>query len=152
MSARRKEFSIAWWRTLLETDGGVACAGDPLFTDPAAQTSNTAISEDDSEVVAMIKELLETRIRPAVMEDGGDIVFQVSTSFCCVHMQGLLFWTILVNIIQYMSGQFCVSQRFCVHGPQLTLPIKGMVQLFLNAFFVRTPVASTKALYTAHHQ
>ncbi|CAL5221699.1 g3936 [Coccomyxa viridis] len=51
-------------------------SGDPLFTDPAAQTSNTAISEDDSEVVAMIKELLETRIRPAVMEDGGDIVFQ----------------------------------------------------------------------------
>ncbi len=28
----------------------------------------------------MIKELLETRIRPAVMEDGGDIVFQVSMS------------------------------------------------------------------------
>ena len=53
-------------------------AGDPLFTDPAAQASSTAISEDDSEVVAMIKELLETRIRPAVMEDGGDIVFQVS--------------------------------------------------------------------------
>lgn len=25
----------------------------------------------------MIKELLETRIRPAVMEDGGDIVFKV---------------------------------------------------------------------------
>lgn len=28
-----------------------------------------------SQVVAMIKELLETRIRPAVMEDGGDIVY-----------------------------------------------------------------------------
>ena len=28
------------------------------------------------QVVAMIKELLETRIRPAVMEDGGDIVFR----------------------------------------------------------------------------
>ena len=39
--------------------------------------SDTAIHEDDSEVVAMIKELLETRIRPAVMEDGGDIVFKV---------------------------------------------------------------------------
>ena len=26
----------------------------------------------------MIKELLETRIRPAVMEDGGDIVFEVT--------------------------------------------------------------------------
>lgn len=57
------------------------------------------IHEDDSEVVAMIKELLETRIRPAVQEvrgrtapgilgsrlleecatrlqDGGDIVYQ----------------------------------------------------------------------------
>ena len=54
-----------------------ACAGDPLFTDPAAAAAGTAITEDDSEVVAMIKELLETRIRPAVMEDGGDIVFKV---------------------------------------------------------------------------
>jgi hypothetical protein len=27
-------------------------------------------------VVALIKELLETRIRPAVQEDGGDIVFR----------------------------------------------------------------------------
>ena len=33
-------------------------------------------SEDDSEVVSMIKELLETRIRPAIMEDGGDIEFR----------------------------------------------------------------------------
>jgi len=33
-------------------------------------------SEDDSEVVSMIKELLETRIRPAIQEDGGDIEFR----------------------------------------------------------------------------
>jgi Fe-S cluster biogenesis protein NfuA len=32
--------------------------------------------EDDSEVVAMIKELLETRIRPAIQEDGGDIDYR----------------------------------------------------------------------------
>ena len=32
--------------------------------------------EDDSEVVGMIKELLETRIRPAIQEDGGDIEFR----------------------------------------------------------------------------
>ncbi|WVY92502.1 hypothetical protein V8G54_031590 [Vigna mungo] len=31
---------------------------------------------DDSETVAMIKELLETRIRPAVQDDGGDIVYR----------------------------------------------------------------------------
>jgi NFU1 iron-sulfur cluster scaffold homolog, mitochondrial len=36
---------------------------------------NTKINDDDDEVVAMIKELLETRIRPAVQEDGGDIFY-----------------------------------------------------------------------------
>jgi Thioredoxin-like proteins and domains len=32
-----------------------------------------AYNEDDDEVIGMIKELLETRIRPAIQEDGGDI-------------------------------------------------------------------------------
>ena len=30
----------------------------------------------DSETVATIKELIETRVRPAVAQDGGDITFQ----------------------------------------------------------------------------
>lgn len=34
-------------------------------------------AEDDDETVLMIKELLDTRIRPTVQEDGGDIVFMV---------------------------------------------------------------------------
>ena len=33
-------------------------------------------NKNDSEVVEMIKELLETRIRPAIQEDGGDIEFR----------------------------------------------------------------------------
>lgn len=39
------------------------------------------INEDDDEVVQMIKELLDTRIRPTVQEDGGDIVFMVLSKF-----------------------------------------------------------------------
>ncbi|EXJ74534.1 Fe/S biogenesis protein NfuA [Cladophialophora psammophila CBS 110553] len=35
-----------------------------------------APNDEDDEVVAMIKELLETRIRPAIQEDGGDIEFR----------------------------------------------------------------------------
>lgn len=42
------------------------------------------INEDDDEVVQMIKELLDTRIRPTVQEDGGDIVYMV-------HMRGCIF-------------------------------------------------------------
>ncbi|GAM38144.1 hypothetical protein TCE0_033r08649 [Talaromyces pinophilus] len=35
-----------------------------------------AYNEEDDEVIGMIKELLETRIRPAIQEDGGDIEFR----------------------------------------------------------------------------
>jgi len=42
---------------------------------PLSRPTDTAPHPDDSETVAMIKELLDTRIRPAVAEDGGDIAF-----------------------------------------------------------------------------
>ncbi|GJQ11624.1 hypothetical protein GpartN1_g4772.t1 [Galdieria partita] len=38
--------------------------------------SDTSIKPEDDEVVAMIKELLETRIKPAVAEDGGNILYR----------------------------------------------------------------------------
>lgn len=40
------------------------------------ELDSLAYDENDSEVVGMIKELLETRIRPAIQEDGGDIEFR----------------------------------------------------------------------------
>lgn len=40
------------------------------------ERDSLAYDENDSEVVGMIKELLETRIRPAIQEDGGDIEFR----------------------------------------------------------------------------
>ncbi|KAJ6144295.1 hypothetical protein N7470_008190 [Penicillium chermesinum] len=40
------------------------------------EVDSLAYSEDDDEVVGMIKEILETRIRPAIQEDGGDIEFR----------------------------------------------------------------------------
>lgn len=42
----------------------------------AVEEDSLAYNENDSEVVGMIKELLETRIRPAIQEDGGDIEFR----------------------------------------------------------------------------
>ncbi|KAF2239779.1 HIRA-interacting protein 5 [Viridothelium virens] len=41
-----------------------------------AEQDTLGYDENDSEVVQMIKELLETRIRPAIQEDGGDIEFR----------------------------------------------------------------------------
>ncbi|GAB2286942.1 NifU-like protein 4, mitochondrial [Dionaea muscipula] len=67
-------------------------SGRPLFLDAdTAVSKDTAIHEDDSETVAMIKELLETRIRPAVQDDGGDIEyrgFDVATGIVKLSMHG----------------------------------------------------------------
>ncbi|NWI59327.1 NFU1 protein, partial [Calyptomena viridis] len=50
-------------------------SGLPVVTDEAPRT-DTAASEEDDEVVLMIKELLDTRIRPTVQEDGGDVIYK----------------------------------------------------------------------------
>ncbi len=44
---------------------------------------------EDSEIVAQIKELLDTRVRPAVAQDGGDITFHgFDRGIVYLHMQG----------------------------------------------------------------
>lgn len=64
----------------------VVTAGQPIVNTVENKTGEVgqegteqdslAYDENDSEVVSMIKELLETRIRPAIQEDGGDIEFR----------------------------------------------------------------------------
>ncbi|KAG6837219.1 hypothetical protein H0H93_013087 [Arthromyces matolae] len=70
-------------------------SGQPLFRSEEdrenAGPQDTRILDTDSETVAMIKELLETRVRPAIMEDGGDIEyrgFDESTGLVSVKLKG----------------------------------------------------------------
>jgi Fe-S cluster biogenesis protein NfuA len=58
-------------------------SGEPLFEGDVAAHQAAAQSDEeeffdekDSQTVATIKELLETRVRPAVAGDGGDITFR----------------------------------------------------------------------------
>jgi Fe-S cluster biogenesis protein NfuA len=52
-------------------------SGDPVVNDAAARAAEDGDYEaKDAEIVATIKELLETRVRPAVAADGGDITFR----------------------------------------------------------------------------
>ena len=54
-----------------------------------ADEAEEASGADDSEIVAQIKELLDTRVRPAVASDGGDIVFRgYRDGVVRLHMQG----------------------------------------------------------------
>ncbi len=44
--------------------------------DTAEQAEDEDFAEEDAGIVQQIKELLDLRVRPAVAQDGGDIVFQ----------------------------------------------------------------------------
>ena len=61
-----------------------------LIEGGADETEET-FSEADTEVVEQIKELIETRVRPAVAQDGGDIIFKGfdgGTGIVSLHLQG----------------------------------------------------------------
>lgn len=49
--------------------------GQPIVLDHGRDDEADVSNENDDEIVVQIKELIETRVRPSVMMDGGDIVF-----------------------------------------------------------------------------
>ena len=53
--------------------------------------ADAAYSGEDEEIVSQIKELIDTRVRPAVAQDGGDIIFKGfdgSSGIVFLHLQG----------------------------------------------------------------
>ena len=89
----RKDDEISW--TLLKPDVFATImdffsSNLPILTDDQ-QAEDTAPSEEDDDVVALIKELLDSRIRPTVQEDGGDIIymgFDSETGIVKLKLQG----------------------------------------------------------------
>ena len=68
-------------------------SGQPLFAGEGAATGHDegAYEGETAQIVAEIKELLDTRIRPAVAQDGGDILFSrfdVDTGVVWLNMRG----------------------------------------------------------------
>ncbi len=65
-------------------------SGQPVMTE--GETANAGHAEHDgpdAEIVGQIKELLDTRVRPAVAQDGGDITFHgFDRGVVYLHMQG----------------------------------------------------------------
>ncbi|MCP5366781.1 MAG: NifU family protein [Hyphomicrobiales bacterium] len=62
-------------------------AGHPVMAEEAAAAPAEEGEEDG--VVMQIKELLDTRVRPAVAQDGGDIIFEsFEDGVVYLHMQG----------------------------------------------------------------
>jgi Fe-S cluster biogenesis protein NfuA len=64
----------------------------PLFAGvESADEAEPVYEGEEAEIVAQIKELLETRVRPAVANDGGDIIFKGfdgGSGTVFLHLQG----------------------------------------------------------------
>ena len=63
-------------------------AGRPVM-DRHAAAADEDVAEEDRDIVEQIKELLDTRVRPAVAGDGGDVIFRgFRDGVVKLHMQG----------------------------------------------------------------
>lgn len=64
-------------------------AGRPVILETENAVSSSSATEEDSEIVVQIKELIDTRVRPAVAMDGGDIVYHAfDDGIVYLQMQG----------------------------------------------------------------
>ena len=64
-------------------------SGQPVIEGEGQATGHVEHDGPDKEVVDQIKELLDTRVRPAVAQDGGDITFHgFDRGVVYLHMQG----------------------------------------------------------------
>ena len=87
-----KEGAVDWYTlkpTILGAIMDAYTRGETALDDDGASTPESTAAEDDDEIVVQIKELIDTRVRPAVAQDGGDIVFHgFSDGIVYLHMQG----------------------------------------------------------------
>lgn len=64
-------------------------SGQPVIEGEAGTVAHASHDAEDDEIVVQIKELLDTRVRPAVAQDGGDITFHgFDRGVVYLHMQG----------------------------------------------------------------
>ena len=64
-------------------------SGQPVMDGEAGTVGHAEHEGEDAEIVGQIKTLLDTRVRPAVAQDGGDITFHgFDRGVVYLHMQG----------------------------------------------------------------
>jgi len=64
-------------------------SGEPAIEGAAGAVGHAIHDGPDEDIVGQIKELLDTRVRPAVAQDGGDITFHgFDRGVVYLHMQG----------------------------------------------------------------
>ncbi|MFN4204090.1 MAG: NifU family protein [Tabrizicola sp.] len=88
-----KEDSVDWLHIKPQILGAIMehyQSGQPAIEgEPASGGGHAEHTGEDGDIVRQIKELLDTRVRPAVAQDGGDITFHgFDRGVVYLHMQG----------------------------------------------------------------
>ncbi|MGQ0527321.1 MAG: NifU family protein [Alphaproteobacteria bacterium] len=96
--------------------------GQPVILDSGAPEEEAG---EDNEIVAQIKELIQTRVRPAVMMDGGDIVFE-----------------------RFEDGIVYLQMRgACAGCPSSTMTLKSGIENMLKHFVPEVMEVRSSAMY-----
>lgn len=87
-----KDEAVAWEHLKPAVLGAIMehyQSGAPVLEGEQAESGHKAHDGPDGDIVRQIKELLDTRVRPAVAQDGGDITFHgFDRGVVYLHMQG----------------------------------------------------------------
>lgn len=101
------------------------------------------VTEDD-EVVSMIKELLDTRVRPMVQEDGGDVTFVVGI-FSFISRSSVIFEDVILFRGHQSRTSFCFQsfedgivklklQGSCTGCPSSSVTLKSGIENMLQFY------------------
>lgn len=87
------------------------------------------IHSDDDDTVAMIKELLESRIKPMVQEDGGDVIYKG-------FIDGVVHLKLQVNQFRLISNFFLAIyfQGSCTGCPSSSVTLKSGIKNMLQFY------------------
>ena len=90
------------------------------------------MSEEDKETVELITELLDSRIRPTVQEDGGDVVFVVTT--LRIKLKIIKNW-LIIKKKGYENGIVKLKlQGSCTSCPSSIVTLKSGIQNMLQFY------------------
>lgn len=87
------------------------------------------IHSDDDDTVAMIKELLESRIKPMVQEDGGDVIYKG-------FIDGVVHLKLQVSQFRLISNFFLAIyfQGSCTGCPSSSVTLKSGIKNMLQFY------------------
>lgn len=92
VTVTRAPGSAAWATLKADVLGALVdhyASGEPVLMESALEEVEVVDDPADAEIVSQIRELLDTRVRPAVANDGGDIVYRgFDKGIVYLHMRG----------------------------------------------------------------